>query len=79
MGSISLSSLNCVSTFKPSCVIAGTHGHQKDWLELDGFVEKGLRKARLHVALCMLTEAAVALVKTQHGVVKALRSHAYLR
>ena len=63
----------------PRSVIEGTHGHQKDWLELDGFVEKGLRKARLHVALCMLTEAAVALVKTQHGVVKALRSHAYLR
>ncbi len=63
----------------PRSMIEGTHGHQKDWLELDGFAETGLCKARLHVGLCMLCEAAVALVKVQHGVVSALRSHAYLR
>ena len=60
-------------------MIEGTHGHQKDWLELDDFAEMGLLKARLHVALCMLGEVAFALVKVQHGVVSALRSHAYLR
>jgi hypothetical protein len=63
----------------PRSVIEGTHGHQKDWLELDGFGDKGLFKARLHVALCMLCEAAVALVRVQRGVTSGLRSHAYLR
>ena len=63
----------------PRSVIEGTHGHQKDWLDLDGFVETGLCKARLHVALCMLSEAAVALTRVQHGCVKALTSHAYIR
>jgi len=63
----------------PRSVIEGTHGHQKDWLELDGFAEVGLLKARLHVALCMLGEVVFALTKVQHGVVTALRSLAYLR
>ena len=63
----------------PRSVVEGTHGHQKDWLDLDGLVEKGLRKARLHVALCMLCEAAVALVRVEHGCVKSLTSHAYIR
>lgn len=63
----------------PRSVIEGSHGHLKDWLELDAFAERGLFKAQLHVALCMLCEAAVALTKLQHGVVTALRSHAYLR
>jgi len=63
----------------PRSVIEGTHGHQKDWLDLDNLAEKGLRKARLHVALCMLSEAAVALTRVQHGCVKALTSQAYIR
>jgi len=48
-------------------------------MDLDNLKVKGLRKARLHVALCMLSEAAVAYVKVQHGVVKALTSHAFIR
>lgn len=60
-------------------VIEGTHGHQKDWLGLDDFAEKSLRKARLHVALCMLCEAAVACTRVQHGYAEALTSCAYIR
>lgn len=60
-------------------VIEGTHGHQKDWLDLDNLVEKGLRKARLHAALCMLSEASVACTRVQHGIVKVLTGHAYIR
>lgn len=63
----------------PRSVIEGTHGHQKGWLDLDGLVEMGLRKARLHVALCMLCEAAVALTRVQNGCVRALTSQAYIR
>lgn len=63
----------------PRSVVEGSHGHQKDWLDLDGFVEKGLRKARLHVVLCMLCEAAVALVRVQHGYIRSLTSQAYIR
>ena len=60
-------------------VVEGCHGHQKDWLDLDNLWEKGLRKARLHAALCMLSEAAVAYDKVEHGVVKALTSQAFIR
>jgi len=63
----------------PRSVIEGTHGHQKDWLDLDGLMEKGLRKARLHAALCMLCEVAVALTRVQNGCVRALTSQAYIR
>jgi hypothetical protein len=56
----------------PRSAIEGTHGHQKDWLDLDDFVDSGLRKARLHVALCMLSEVAVALIRVQCGHVSAL-------
>jgi hypothetical protein len=63
----------------PRSMIEGTHGHQKDWLELNDLVEMGVCKAKLHVALCMLCEAAVALARVQHGVTHRLRSHAYLR
>lgn len=63
----------------PRSFIEGTHGHQKDWLDLDDFAEKGLRKARLHVALCMLCEAAVALTRVQHGYFDSLTSCAYIR
>lgn len=63
----------------PRSFIEGTHGHQKDWLGLDDLVEKGLRKARLHVALCMLCEAAVALTRVQHGFTDSLTSCAYIR
>jgi len=63
----------------PRSVIEGTHGHQKDWLDLDGLVEKGLRKAGVHAALCLLCEAAVALVRVQNGCVKSLTSQAYIR
>jgi hypothetical protein len=63
----------------PRSFIEGSHGHQKDWLDLDNFVEKGLRKAKLHVALCMLCEAAVASTRVQHGCTEALTSCAYIR
>ncbi|MBS7633715.1 transposase [Candidatus Bathyarchaeota archaeon] len=59
-------------------MIEGAHGHQKDWLDLDDLREKGLRKATLHVALCMLSEAAVAYTKVQNGTFRALTSQAYL-
>jgi len=60
-------------------VVEGCHGHQKDWLDLDNFKAKGLRRARLHVALCMLSEVAVAYTKVQNGIVKALTSQAFIR
>jgi hypothetical protein len=63
----------------PRSFIEGTHGHQKGWLDLDGLVEKGLRKARLHAALCMLCEAAVALTRVEHGYATSLTSQAYIR
>lgn len=63
----------------PRSAVEGCHGHQKDWLGLDDLKETGLRKARLHAALCMVSEAAVALVKVQNGVSKALTSQAFLR
>src|SRR3990170_1787491 len=63
----------------PRSFIEGSHGHQKDWLDLDNFVEKGLRKAKLHVAFCMLCEAAVACTRVQHGCTEALTSCAYIR
>jgi len=63
----------------PRSFIEGTHGHQKDWLGLDDFVERGLRKAKLHVGLCMLCEAAVALTRGQHGFTGSLTSCAYIR
>lgn len=60
-------------------VVEGCHGHQKDWLGLDDLKAKGLSKAMLHTALCMLSEAAVAYTRVQHTVVKALTSHAFIR
>lgn len=63
----------------PRSLIEGGHGHQKDWLDLDGFAEKGLRKARQHVALCMLSEAVVACARVQNGCAEALTSCAYIR
>lgn len=43
---------------------------------LDGFAEKGLRKDRLQVALCMLCEVAVVFARAQNGCVKSLTSQA---
>lgn len=63
----------------PRSFIEGSHGHQKDWLDLDDLVEKGLRKARLHAALCMLSEASVACTRVQHGYTESLTSCAYIR
>jgi len=63
----------------PRSFIEGSHGHQKDWLDLDNLLEKGLRKARLHAALCMLSEAAVACTRVKHGYIEALTSCAYIR
>ena len=60
-------------------IVEGCHGHQKDWLDLDNLKVKGLHRARLHVALCMLSEAAVAYDRVQHDVVKALTSQAFIR
>lgn len=61
------------------CVVEGVHGHQKDWLGLDDLRGKGLRRARLHVALCMLSEAAVAYTRVQNGAFRALTSQAFIR
>lgn len=63
----------------PRSFIEGTHGHQKNWLGLGDFAEKGLRKAKLHVALCMVCEAAVALTRVQHSCTGSLTSCAYIR
>ena len=63
----------------PRSFIEGTHGHLKDWLDLDDFVEKGLRNARLHVALCMLSEVSVGCTRVQNGCFEALTSCAYIR
>ena len=63
----------------PRSFIEGCHGHQKDWLDLDDLVEKGLRKAKLHVALCMLSEASVVYTRVQHGYTESLTSCAYIR
>src|SRR5664280_571855 len=63
----------------PRSFIEGSHRHQKDWLDLDDLVEKGLRKARLHAALCMLSEASVACTRVQHGYTESLTSCAYIR
>jgi len=63
----------------PRSFIEGTHGHQKDWLDLGDLTEKGLYKAKLHVALCMLCEAAVACTRVQNGYTEALTSCAYIR
>jgi hypothetical protein len=59
-------------------VIEGSHGHQKDWLDLDNLRVRGLRKVRLHTALSMLSEAMVAYTRVQNGVVKGLTGLAYL-
>jgi len=59
-------------------MVEGSHGHQKDWLDLDDLRDRGLRKARLHAALTMLSEAMVAYTRIQNGVVKGLTSLAYL-
>lgn len=53
-------------------VVEGSHGHQKDWLDLDNLRVRGLQKARLHTALSMLSEAMVAYTRVQNGVVKGL-------
>jgi hypothetical protein len=63
----------------PRCVVEGGHGHQKDWLGLGDLRGTGLRRAMLHVALCMLSEAAVACTRVQRGAVKSLTSQAYIR
>jgi hypothetical protein len=63
----------------PRSFIEGSHGHQKDWLDLDDLVEKGLRKAKLHAALCMLSEASVAYNRVQRGYTESLTSCAYIR
>jgi len=60
-------------------VIEGSNGHQKDWLNLDNLRERGLRRAKLHTALSMLSEAMVAYTRVQNGVVKGLTSIAYLK
>lgn len=58
--------------------VEGSHGHHKDWLDLDGLRDRGLRKARLHAALTMLSEALIAYTRVQNSVVKGLTSIAYL-
>lgn len=60
-------------------VIEGSNGHQKDWLDLDNLRVKGLRKARLHTALSMLSEAMFAYTRVQNGILKGLTSTAYLK
>jgi len=60
-------------------VIEGSNGHQKDWLDLDNLRVKGLRKARMHTALSMLSEAMFAYTRVQNGILKGLTSTAYLK
>lgn len=59
-------------------VAEGSNGHQKDWLGLDSLKARGLRKARLHAALTMLSEALIAYTRIQKGVTKSLTSLAGL-
>ena len=59
-------------------VVEGSHGHQKDWLDLDNLRVRGLRRARLHTALSMLSEAMVAYTRVQNSVVERLTSLASL-
>jgi len=60
-------------------MIEGSHGHQKDWLELDNLRTRGLQKAKLQTALSTLSEATVAYTRVQNGVLKGLTSIAYLK
>jgi len=60
-------------------MVEGSHGHQKDWLDLDNLGVKGLQKARLQKALSVLSEAMVAYTRVQKGVLKGLTSLAYLK
>jgi len=60
-------------------VIEGSNGHQKDWLDLDNLRVKGLRKAMLHTALSMLSEAMFAYTRVQNGILKGLTSTSYLK
>jgi len=60
-------------------MVEGSHGHQKDWLDLDNLRVKGFEKARLHTALSMLSEAMVAYTRVQNDVPKGLTSLAYLK
>jgi len=57
----------------------GSHGHQKDWLDLDNLRFRGLRRAMLHTALSMLSEAMVAYTRVQNGHIKGLTGLAYLK
>ena len=59
-------------------VVEGCHGHQKDWLDLDNLRARGLRKARVHASLVMLSEALVAYTRVQNGVTEGLTSLAGL-
>jgi len=54
-------------------------GHQKDWLDLDGLMGRDLRKASIHTALIMLTEAMVAYTRVQNGVTEGLTSLAGIK
>ena len=59
--------------------VEGSHGHQKDWLNLDNLRDRGFQKARLHTALSMLSEAMVAYTRVQNGVNEGLTSLAGLK
>lgn len=59
-------------------VVEGCNGHQKDWLGLDSLRARGLRRAKLHTALVMLSEALVAYTRVQRGVAQGLTSLAGL-
>jgi len=60
-------------------MVEGSNGHQKDWLSLDDLRGRGLRKAVIHAALTMLTEAMVAYTRVQNGVMEGLTSLAGLK
>ena len=60
-------------------VVEGSHGHRKDWLGLDDLRGRGLRKAMIHTALTMLTEAMVAYTRVQNGVAEGLTSLAGIK
>ena len=60
-------------------MVEGSHGHQKDWLDLDNLRVKGIQKARLHTALSMLSEAVIAYTRVQNGVTGGLTRLAGLK
>lgn len=56
--------LNLYTTMRN--MVEGSHGHQKDWLDLDNLRDRGLQKAKLHTALSMLSEGRLHTGSERH-------------